>query len=249
VKWFLILFLAFLFYGCANPPRPVKLRVYHYKLSKTLPGWLKPYRVNGKTYYPLPTAKGFEETCIASWYGPNFHGRRTASGEIYNMFAYTAAHKTLPLGTYVLVRNLENGKEIVVRINDRGPFVKNRCLDLSYAAAKALGMIKKGTARVKIIVLSPGRITSKEVLYENPPQIQYGEYYFQVGAFKDFENAQKLRAKLLQRFRLVEVEPFMKNGKLFYRVQIYLGKNYYVALKRAEHLRKCCFKNGFIIAK
>jgi len=250
LKLVLVFFVvAFGLYGCANPPRPVKVRLYHYKLSKTLPGWLKPYKVNGKTYYPMPVAKGFREVCIASWYGPNFHGRLTASGEVYNMYDFTAAHKTLPLGTYVLVKNLENGREVVVRINDRGPFVKNRCLDLSYAAARALGMIKKGTARVEIIVLSPGKKTDHEITYENFPDVNYGKFYFQVGAFEDLEHAEELRAKLVKKFRTVEIEPFYKRGKLFYRVQIYLGENYLVALKRVKLLKKQGFKNGFLIAK
>ena len=123
-----------------------------------VPNKLKPYTVNGKTYYPLPDAKGYEEICYASWYGPNFHRKLTASGEPYNMYAYTAAHKILPLGTYVLVTNLENGKQVVVRINDRGPFVKNRCIDLSYAAAKKIGLIKKGVAKVKLQAVTSGEI-------------------------------------------------------------------------------------------
>jgi len=91
---------------------------------------------------------------VASWYGPNFHGHRTASGEIYNMYDYTAAHKTLPLGTYVRVINLENGKSVIVRINDRGPFKKGRIIDLSYAAAKKIDMIEKGIAKVRLEVIS-----------------------------------------------------------------------------------------------
>jgi len=249
VRFVLVLVLAILFYGCARPPHPVKVRVYRYHLSRTIPGWLKPYKINGKTYYPLPVARGFQQTCIASWYGPSFHGRVTASGEVYNMYAYTAAHKTLPIGTYVLVKNLRNGREVVVRINDRGPFVKGRCLDLSYAAARALGIIKTGTAPVKLIVLSPGKKAGREIVYEDVPEIENGKYYLQVGAFKSLQNAVKLRMKLLERFRVVEVEPFVKNNQLFYRVQIYLGENYFVALKRAEKLKKCCFKNAFLIAK
>ena len=117
---------------------------------------VKTVEITGKTTWNIITAPLPESEMegVASWYGPGFHGRRTASGEIYNMYDYTAAHKTLPLGTYVRVINLENGKSVVVRINDRGPFVKNRIIDLSYAAAKKIDMIDKGTARVKLQIIS-----------------------------------------------------------------------------------------------
>ncbi len=116
----------------------------------------KTVEITGKTTWKIVTTPlpDNELEGIASWYGPGFHGRRTASGEIYNMYAYTAAHRTLPLGTYVRVINLENGKSVVVRINDRGPFKKGRIIDLSYAAAKKIGMLEKGTARVRLEILS-----------------------------------------------------------------------------------------------
>ena len=113
---------------------------------------VNPYTVAGTTYYPLESAKGFTETGVASWYGGKFHGRKTASGERYNQNKMTAAHKTLPFGTKVYVKNLENGKSAVVRINDRGPFKKGRVIDLSKAAAKKLDITKTGTAKVRIKV-------------------------------------------------------------------------------------------------
>ncbi len=113
-------------------------------------GQQKPYTVRGVKYYPLATADGFEEIGIASWYGPDFHGKRTANGEIYNQHLYTAAHKTLPLNTYVYVENLENGETIRVKINDRGPFAEGRIIDLSRKGALELGMLEKGTARVRV---------------------------------------------------------------------------------------------------
>ena len=113
----------------------------------------KPYTVAGTTYYPLKSAVGFSESGNASWYGGKFHGRKTASGERYNQNKMTAAHKTLPFGTNVRVKNTENGKSVVVRINDRGPFSKGRIIDLSRAAAKKLDMIKTGTAKVSIKVV------------------------------------------------------------------------------------------------
>ena len=113
----------------------------------------KPYTVAGQTYYPLESAKGFSETGVASWYGDKFHGRKTASGERYNQRDLTAAHKTLPFGTKVRVKNTQNGKSVFVRINDRGPFTKGRIIDVSRGAAKKLGMIKSGTAKVNIKVV------------------------------------------------------------------------------------------------
>ena len=114
---------------------------------------LRPYNVFGINYYPFIANIGDEFSGIASWYGPDFHSKKTSNGEIYNMFAMTAAHKTLPMNTMVKVDNLENGKSIIVRINDRGPFVKGRIIDLSNKAAHAIDMVRKGTAKVKITVL------------------------------------------------------------------------------------------------
>jgi hypothetical protein len=110
-------------------------------------GYPKPYKVFGKWYQPLPDSKDFRQRGIASWYGKDFHGKKTSNGEIYDMYAMTAAHKTLPLGTYVRVHNLENNRKLEVRINDRGPFVRGRIIDLSYTAAKNLD--SSGPARPK----------------------------------------------------------------------------------------------------
>lgn len=115
----------------------------------------KPYVVNGKTYYPLRQNQGYRERGVASWYGKKFHGRRTSSGESYDMYSMTAAHRTLPLPSYVRVRNLTNGQTIVVRVNDRGPFLHNRIIDLSYAAAAKLGIVGQGTGLVEIESVTP----------------------------------------------------------------------------------------------
>lgn len=112
------------------------------------------YTVFGKTYYPTKTVTKYTAYGTASWYGTKFDGQRTSSGEIYDLLKMTAAHKTLPLPTYVKVTNLENHKEIVVKVNDRGPFKKDRIIDLSYAAASKLDMLKYGTAKVKIEVIN-----------------------------------------------------------------------------------------------
>ncbi len=113
------------------------------------------YVVNGRRYYVLPDSKGYVERGIASWYGTKFHGRRAAIGEPYDMFSMSAAHKTLPLPTYVEVTNLENGRKVIVRVNDRGPFKANRLIDLSYAAAAKLGIVESGTGLVEVRALDP----------------------------------------------------------------------------------------------
>lgn len=247
MKKLLLLILILFLISCARPPRSVPK--YNYGYSKKIPAWLKPYTINGKTYFPLPSAKGYEEICIASWYGPGFHGNKSASGERYNMYDFTAAHKILPIGTYVLVTNLENSRQVVVRINDRGPFVDNRCIDLSYSAAKALGIIGKGLAKVKIVALSEGKIVDGGIVYKNIPNIRYREFYLQVGAFKNYQNALRLKSELKKEFKKINIEPFQKGDTIFYRVQIYLANDFYKAFKLSEELKKERFKSAFLIAK
>ncbi len=121
----------------------------------TRAGNKSPYTVLGKTYHLLPTAEGYREVGIASWYGTKFHGRATSNGEPYDMFAMTAAHKTLPIPAYVRVTNLENGRSAIVRVNDRGPFHDDRIIDLSYAAARKLNVFDQGTARVEVVAIDP----------------------------------------------------------------------------------------------
>lgn len=167
----------------------------------------KPYAVNGRNYQPLSSARGYHERGVASWYGKKFHGRLTSSGEPYDMHAMTAAHKTLPLPSYVRVRNLENGRSVVVRVNDRGPFLHNRLIDLSYAAAIKLGIAAKGTGIVEIDtvfaddttvarapLLLPGIGTAEASV--NAPAPPAPRLFLQVGAFTRFENADSLRARL-----------------------------------------------------
>lgn len=135
---------------------------------------LRPYEVLGKSYTPLRTGKGYETVGYASWYGQKFHGHLTSNGETYNMFAMTAAHKTLPLPSYVRVTNLDNNKQVIVRVNDRGPFHDNRVIDLSYAAAVHLDYKNKGTARVKLEVIHFDE--DKNVTIGNQPTQSYDEY-------------------------------------------------------------------------
>ncbi|AXH15298.1 septal ring lytic transglycosylase RlpA family protein [Malaciobacter mytili] len=155
---------------------------------------MRPYQISGKWYYPTLAKVADEQRGIASWYGPNFHAKKTSNGEIYNMYAMTAAHKTLPMNTMVKVDNLENGRSIVVRINDRGPFVTGRIIDLSNKAAHAIDMVKNGTAKVKITVLGfHGKIAKTSI--EKNEVMSVGKYYVQVGAFRRIEGAQITKRK------------------------------------------------------
>ncbi len=150
------------------------------------------YSVLGKRYVVMATADGYLERGVASWYGPTFHGESTSNGEKYNMYAMSAAHKTLPLPTYARVTNLKNGRSIVVRINDRGPFVANRLIDLSYSAAVKLDMLKEGTTLVEVKALTvqePDELTRSA---ETPPPV----LYVQAGAFSDQRNAQRVLDRL-----------------------------------------------------
>ena len=159
------------------------------------------YDALGRRYFVLPSADGYDERGVASWYGPTFHGGNTSSGEPYNMYGMTAAHKTLPLPTYARVTNLANGRSVVVRINDRGPFVANRIIDLSYTAATKLDMLRDGTAMVEVRALSPGTREAPAVTIaastQTPPAPPASPLlYVQTGAFADPVNAERELGRL-----------------------------------------------------
>ena len=154
------------------------------------PRGTKPYTIKGKTYYPLLSAKGFREEGTASWYGPGFHGEMTANGERYDMHGMTAAHKLLPFGTKLKVTNKSNGRSIVVRVNDRGPFVADRVIDLTRAGAEDIGMLAKGTAPVVLETI--GNVQGLE------DGNLKGRFFVQVGAFANQSNADRLVARLKQ---------------------------------------------------
>jgi len=155
------------------------------------------YVVDGHRYYTLTSRNGHVERGIASWYGTKFHGQRTSSGEVYDLYKMTAAHKTLPLPTYAKVTNLQNGRSIIVKINDRGPFITNRIIDLSYAAAAKLGILEYGTGLVKVEAINPSA-PPKPVLAASKPAAaaQAAALFLQVGAFKSRDNAKRLGSKL-----------------------------------------------------
>ncbi len=179
------------------------------------------YVVAGKRYYTLADSRGFVERGIASWYGKKFHGRRTSSGETYNMYAMTAAHTRLPLPTYVRVRNLRNNRSVVVRVNDRGPFHSNRVIDVSYAAASRLGMLAKGTAFVEVRAIDPSappRVASAATV---PALSRGASLYLQVGAFALRRNAERLKSRLGRMAdTAVRISEVILQGTPIYRVQL-----------------------------
>ena len=200
--------LAALLAGCATtrhreasaafqlPPLPRDLGAIHNAVPRFLPrapsGNPPFYEVDGKRYFVRATARGYEATGVASWYGPTFNGMRTADGDRYDMYAMTAAHKTLPLPCFVRVTDLGNGRSVIVKVNDRGPFVANRLIDLSYAAAAKLGMIQTGTALVEVRAITPGNPDVLTRVAERPPPV----LYVQVGAFAIPDNADRVLARL-----------------------------------------------------
>ncbi len=237
----------FLEKGDHGPSRPIDLSHVRNAIPRAEPlsrYGNRPYTVGGKRYRVLSHRAGYVARGTASWYGTKFHGRRTSNGERYDMYAMTAAHKTLPLPTYARVTNLANGRSVIVRINDRGPFHDNRLIDLSYAAAFKLGMLGKGTAPVEVRAIDPARYSprkpvtriaslpspvSAKTRNSNPAPagparrsaVKSAGLYLQVGSFGNRINAEQLRkrlqAKLPQRVRIL---PGGSPAKRVFRVQI-----------------------------
>jgi len=213
----------------------------------------EPYVIDGIPYYCLPSESGFVEEGIASWYGAKFHGRNTSNGEIYDMHKKTAAHKTLPFGTHLKVVNLSNGKEVVVRINDRGPFVEGRIIDLSYAAGKEIDLIGPGTAKVRIVALSRKVGTVKigdayKPLVERK-NFRKGRFTVQVGAFEVEDNAMRLAERLKVLFDHVTVSTYLPStGTLFYRVRVSLCEDLNEVNQLIDKLEYLGFSQTFIVA-
>ncbi len=210
------------------------------------------YEVNGERYYPIPSAYGFTQTGKASWYGKKSHGRTTANGEIYNMYGKSAAHKTLPLGTYVRVTNLSNRKMIIVRVNDRGPFVKGRVIDLSYTAAKELDLIGVGVGDVRVVALGREVGKTKSGKGSRPlveiTDLESGEFTIQVGAFQDKNNAEKIAERLRVIFKYVRVTIHIDdNSRPLHRVHASKSKTMSQAEKIEKRLEAMGFKAAFIV--
>ncbi len=214
------------------------------------PGAPKPYKVMGNWYQPLADSRGFQQRGLASWYGKKFHDRKTANGERYDMYGISAAHKTLPLDTWVRVHNLENGKSLDVRINDRGPFVRGRIIDLSYGAAKKIDLVSPGTARVKISALGKagkpqpdGRLTYQPVAYNR------GNFTIQVGAFTDRYNAEQFVRTLDAAYVNAHMVTDKEGGEPYYRVRVGKCSTLTQAAEYENYLVKNGFPDAFTVAE
>ncbi len=212
----------------------------------------RPYQINGIWYYPIPTAAGYVEEGLASWYGPGFHGKPTSTGERYDMNAMTAAHKTLPMGTHVKVTNMENGRSLILRINDRGPFVDGRIIDLSRAAARDLGTKQRGLARVRVeaVQLAKREHQGADSYWraENMPSLRYGNFTIQIGSFKDRDNAQRLQEAMRSGYQVVHVQPAYNDEGAFFRVQVGKYRDLVLAEQERQRLRSSGFGDAFVVA-
>lgn len=244
------LFLLLLSLAACGAPA-YKVRVLETPSRPDLAPTQKPYEVNGTRYQPIPSAHGFVEEGVASWYGKDFHGRKTSNGETYDMYAMTAAHKTLPMNVHLKVTNLDNGRSTVVRVNDRGPFVKSRIIDLSYSAAKELGVVGPGTAPVRIEALGyrddgPAGAAPR---YHQPVSYDAGVFMVQVGAFAVKENADRLAGSLKARYGSSSVVEGWVNGQKFYRVRVGLYGTMALAGDALGQLEANGYPGSFIVAQ
>ncbi|GMR21400.1 MAG: septal ring lytic transglycosylase RlpA family protein [Gammaproteobacteria bacterium] len=209
----------------------------------------KPYVVFGKTYYPLMHAQGYRKKGVASWYGKKFHGKPTSSGERYNMYKMSAAHKTLPLPSFARITNLKNDKSIIVRVNDRGPFLHNRLIDLSYAAADRLGIIKTGTGLVEVEALTADTGTTTTI---DTPVAAHTDarLFLQVGAFGERSNALRMK-QVLQDMQIpsVFIQDISDNQHGVFRVRIGPLQNIAESDRISERLRSQGIREAHIIVE
>ena len=229
IRSFVALIIVFIFAGCSS-------RQYVYSGSSVSSSsratgeirnsknmhraTMRPYTVLGKKYYPTQVSINDSFSGVASWYGPNFHNKLTSNGEYYNMHAMTAAHKTLPMNTMLRVTNLENNRKIVVRVNDRGPFVKSRIIDLSNQAAHRIDMVKKGTAPVRIEVIGFNGVLGSSA--GSTQSVVMSNYAVQIGAFRNKDGAYiyaKKHKKVQERYSS-RVVVGHKDGAALYRVYL-----------------------------
>ncbi|WP_457746262.1 septal ring lytic transglycosylase RlpA family protein [Sulfurimonas sp.] len=264
-KKLLVLLLAFFVLGGCSSRGPGVYRPYNYSVSDTSYSnssytsakkkyshpTMRPYVVRGVKYYPSIVSVGDMFRGNASWYGPDFHGKLTSNGERYNMWAMTAAHKTLPMNTIVKVTNRRNGKSIVVRINDRGPFVSTRIIDLSKAAASKVGMIGTGTAPVTLEVLGfeqKGKqtIPSKIELKKSPQKMSLaGKYALQIGSFSKIEGALKTQEKYdnTDGYKTIIKDVETQDGRMF---KVWLT-GFKGEIEARDYKSQGIFKNAFIV--
>lgn len=248
----------------AAPVEDVDVRTIPNAVPKYEPysrgGNKSPYKVWGKTYHILDTHEGYKETGYASWYGRKFHGHKTSNGEIYDMYGMTAAHKSLPIPSYVKVTNIENGREVIVRVNDRGPFHSDRIVDLSYAAAKKLGYKDKGTAKVRLEAISVSQrrtyavpsspVENNIVTKPLKPTVTGGKFFVQVGAFDEKVRADNFLKDV--RSRLGMSVSLHKDGfGMFSRHKVFVGpfRDRSEAEKHLETIKRQGFFGSFIAKK
>lgn len=240
-KIFLGVFLALLvFSGCSSKKTdiPYSGGTPNYgtmnNSAQSQKATMRPYQINGKWYYPTTVTLGESYDGIASWYGPKFHGKKTSNGETYSMYAHTAAHKTLPMNTIVRVTSKENGRSTIVRINDRGPFVAGRIIDLSKSAAEDIDMVAKGTARVRVEVIGfNGAISNSLPLNQETiarseykvattqTTMQLSQFLVQVGAFRRKEGAQSYKKTHsdIHGYQAI-IKEYILDGAPIYRVML-----------------------------
>lgn len=255
-KNYILILVIFTFFSCSTKYEsthvpPAKSPSYPSSQKKRT-GTQKPYTIKGVKYTPLASARGFVQKGIASWYGRKFHGRKTSNGETYNMYAMTAAHKTLPMNTWVRVDNYSNNRSIVVRINDRGPFVYGRIIDLSYTGAKKIGIAGSGTAKVKVTALGKALSYSKKTKKPDsfkPVNYWKGNFTVQVGAFQVKNNARKFRYKLSKNYQNAHISVFTDARGTFYRVRIGRFTNLKDAIRFSKKIMGQKFKRAFAVAE
>lgn len=246
----LILSLATLITSCTSEPQdgPPTHHVDVSRIPNAVPKRTKfnkfankpSYVVLGKRYYVRQTLAGYDKKGIASWYGTKFHGRKTSIGEPYDLYAMTAASKTLPIPCYVRVTNLENHRSVIVRVNDRGPFVANRIIDLSYVAAKKLDMLKKGTAQVRVTAIIP-----HQQLVHVRDHLQ-NKRYVQIAAFGEYKNAKQLQQAIA---RQLGKQVRIQNAGHIYRVQIGPLKNVIDSDRMQKQLRRMGYPHAITVIK
>lgn len=255
IRIFSCFIVLFLFFGCSSRQYVNSSRNYTSNSTKSTNeiknsanmhrATMRPYTVLGKTYYPTKVSVGDSFSGIASWYGPNFHNKKTSNGEYYNMYDMTAAHKTLPMNTMLRVTNLENNKKIIVRINDRGPFVKSRIIDLSNEAAHRIDMVKKGTAPVRIEVIGFNGVIGAQ---SKTQSVVLGNYRVQIGAFQKSDGAYRYAKK----YSLVDgryssiVIKGEKNGLELNRVYL---KGFKSESEARDFIAKGIFSGSFIVSE
>lgn len=220
-----------------------------YKPNGELQATMRPYTVMGKEYYPTVVRVGDMLSGRASWYGNDFHGKSTSNGEGYDMYSMTAAHKTLPMNTVVRVTNTENNAQTVVRINDRGPFVESRIIDLSYAAAQQIGLDKKGTAPVTLEVLgfepSSARTIDMQAIAKGPRESILNNFFVQIGSFERFEGAMSTKQKYgsFNGYSAILKDTEYNNKRLF---RVWLG-GFKSEAEARDFISRGYFQGSFII--